>query len=278
VADPGFPARLAADKGIAPGFTAAAAELVAVLEGLPRPSPAPAGEAGFRTTVTGLVTFASCPLRFHWSAADRLPRRPAPQLRRGIDLHRRIELHNRGGIPLEEAEESFYDLASGEAHGTGGDPFAVFRASRFAAPPPRLVEAPFELAIGETRVARRIDAIYEDAGGAWEVVDFKSGPLRPDPARRVQLEAYAVAVAEAGFAAGPPPRTRVTFAHLGGGGLQEESEKVDEAWLEAARRHLADLTARAAVGERSPTPSESCRDCDFARFCPEGTAWLAAHR
>ena len=277
VADPAWPRRLAGEKGVAGTFAGATAALAALLQGLPEPLPLPPAAAPFRTTVTGLVTFASCPLRFHWSAADRLPRRPAPHLRRGIDLHRRIELHNRGGVPLEEAEESFYDLASGEAHGTGGDPFAVFRASRFAASPPRLVEAPFELVIGETRVAGRIDAVYEDAGGAWEVVDFKSGPLRPDPARRVQLEAYALAVAEAGFAAGPPPRTRVTFAHLGGGGLQEESEEVDEAWLEAARRHLADLTARAAAGERAPAPSESCHDCDFARFCPEGTAWLAGH-
>ncbi|HUU62092.1 MAG TPA: ATP-dependent DNA helicase [Acidimicrobiia bacterium] len=277
VTDPTSPGRLAEEKGIAGNFAAAAAEVASLLEGLPKPLPEAAGAAPLRTTVTGLVTFASCPLRFHWSAADRLPRRPAPQLRRGIDVHRRIELHNRGGLPLEEAAEAFYDFAAGEAHGAGGDPFAVFGASRFAASPPRLVEAPFELAIGETRVAGRIDAIYEGADGAWEVVDFKSGRRSADPSRRVQLEAYALAVAEAGFAAGPPARTRVTFAHLGGGRLEEESEEVDDAWLRRARDHLADLTTRAAAGERAPTPAESCRDCDFARFCPEGTAWLAAH-
>jgi DNA helicase-2/ATP-dependent DNA helicase PcrA len=277
VADPASPGRLAEEKGIAGSFAAAAAEVASLLEGLPEPLAEAAGAAPFHTSVTGLVTFASCPLRFHWSATDRLPRRPASQLRRGIDVHRRIELHNRGGLPLEEAEEAFYDFAAGEAHSAWGDPFAVFAASRFAASPPRLVEAPFELAIGETRVAGRIDAIYEGADGAWEVVDFKSGRRSADPSRRVQLEAYALAVAEAGFAAGPPARTRVTFAHLGGGRLEEESEEVDEAWLRRARDHLADLTSRASAGERTPTPAESCRDCDFARFCPEGTAWLAAH-
>ncbi len=277
VADPASPRHLADEAGITGNFEAAAARLAPLLEGLPEPLPGAAGAAPFRTTVTGLVTFASCPLRFHWSTADRLPRRPSSQLRRGIELHRRIELHNRGGLPLEEAEEDLYDFATGEGHGARGNPFAAFRASRFASLSPLLVEAPFELAIGETRLAGRIDAVYENPPGAWEVVDFKSGRLRPDPARRVQLEAYAVALAEAGFAASAPAHTRVTFAYLGGGHLEEAGEDVDAGWLREARAHLAGLAARAAGGEKTPSPSESCRDCDFARFCPEGTAWIAAH-
>ena len=120
--------------------------------------------------------------------------------------------------------------------------------------------------------------MYEPSPGVWEVVDFKSGRHKPDPARRTQLEAYAVAVADAGFASAPPPRTRVTFTFLGGGHVEEISEDVDEDWLGAARRHLEDLAGRAAAGEQKATPSESCRECDFARFCPAGTAWLTAHR
>jgi DNA helicase-2/ATP-dependent DNA helicase PcrA len=278
VADPAFPRRLAGEAGVTPGFDSAAAELAALLEGLPQPLLDAAGAAPFRTSITALVTFASCPLRFHWSAVDRLPRRPAPQLRHGIELHRRIELHHRAGLPFEEVEEALYDLTADEGHRRRrGDPFAAFLASRFAALSPLLVEAPFELAVGEARVAGRIDAVYADAEGGWEVVDFKSGRRRRDPARRVQLEAYAVAVAEAGLADPPPPSARVTFAHLGGGRLEEESEEVDAAWLSGARAHLAELTARAAAGERFPSPSASCRTCDFTRFCPEGTAWLAAH-
>ncbi len=277
VADPAYPRRLARRARIVGAFGRAAAELAGLLEELPAPL-ADTDEARlFRTSVTALVTFASCPLRFHWSAVDRLPRRPAPRLQRGIEVHRRIELHHREDLPVEEAGEAFYDLPAGESRHTRGDPFAVFLASRFAARSPILVEAPFELAVGDARVAGRIDAIYADADGGWEVVDFKSGTLRRDPARQVQLEAYAVAVADAGLADAAPPHTRVTFAYLGGRELREVSEAVDDAWLERARRRLADLTARAAAGERDPTPSPACRDCDFARFCPEGHAWLAAH-
>jgi len=110
----------------------------------------------------------------------------------------------------------------------------------------------------------------------WEVVDFKSGGRHEDPALRVQLEAYAVAVHEAGFP-DAPRRTRVTFAHLGGGVLEEVTEEADPAWRAAARRHLASLLAAAASGERSPSPSPACRGCDFTRFCPAGAAWLAAN-
>jgi DNA helicase-2/ATP-dependent DNA helicase PcrA len=276
-ADPGYPQRLAAEAGGTAGYDAAAARLAPILEGLPELRPSAAETPHFRTTVTGLVTFASCPLRFHWSAVDRLPRRPSGHLRSGIEVHRRIEAHNRGGLPFEEAEEALYDFAAGEGGGGGGDPVAAFLSSRFASLTPILVEAPFELRVGQARLAGRIDAVYQPEEGTWEVVDFKSGRRRHDPAQRVQLEAYAVAVDEAALAAAAPSRTRVTFVYLGGGHLEEVSEQVDAAWLQEARSHLASLVAGAAGGTGAPSPSQSCRDCDFSRFCPEGAAWLAAN-
>jgi DNA helicase-2/ATP-dependent DNA helicase PcrA len=276
VADPRRPSQWADEAGITAGFQTAASRLAGLLQGLPEPLPLPTRPTPSRTTVTGLVNFAGCPLRFHWSEIDRLPRRPSPRLRHGVELHRCIELHNRPGLPLEEAEEGLYDLPDGEER-SRTDPFAAFLSSRFAPLRPILVEAPFELALAGSRVAGRVDAVYEPTPGVWEVVDFKSGRRRRDPARRVQLEAYAVAVADAGFASAPPAHTRVTFAFLGGGRMEEESEDVDQAWLQDARRHLEELAGRAAAGERTPSPSALCRHCDFARFCPEGSAWLAAH-
>jgi len=275
VVEPGYPGRFAADLGFAPAFEAARDRLMVVLEGLPLPPATAAAPAPFRTTVTSLVTFASCPLRFHWSAVDRLPRRPSPARRRGIEVHRRIELHHRGNLPPDEVTEGLYDLPGDEA-AHGPDPFAVFLASRFAAFTPLLVEAPFELQIDGSLLAGRIDAVYVPEPGVWEVVDFKSGVRRPDPALRVQLEAYAVALGEAGFP-GAPPAARVTFAYLGGGRLEEATEETGDVWRRAARARLGALLAAASAGERSPAPSESCRGCDFARFCEAGTAWLAAH-
>jgi glycerol-3-phosphate acyltransferase PlsY len=180
-----------------------------------------------------MVTLAACPLRYRWSEIERLPRRPSVAARRGVELHRHIELHNRGSVPFEEAETGFYDAVGEEA--APASAYAKFTRSRFAAIRPILVESPFTLVVGEARISGRIDAVYEDAAG-WEVVDFKSGRASDDPARRVQLEAYALAVAEAGLAGGRSPGSiRVTFAYCGGEELEEVTESVDAAWLAAAR-------------------------------------------
>ena len=97
-------------------------QLRMTLEGLPHPPEPPTAEEVFRTSVTALVTFASCPQRFHWSEIDRLPRRPSPGMRAGMELHRRIELYNRGsqtvdlsGWQLSDAVEYHGAIAAGAA-------------------------------------------------------------------------------------------------------------------------------------------------------------------
>ncbi len=277
LADPGWPAREAARRGRAEPYHARVEQLRIMLDGLPEPPATGPAAAGFATSVTGLVTYAQCPLRFRWSEVDRLPRRPSASARRGVDVHRRIELHNRGAVALDEADEGFYDVAPGEEAGTrpGAGAYDAFRESRFAAARPRLVEAPFDLALDAGRVRGRIDAVYEPEPGEWEIVDFKSGARRDDPAARVQLEAYALAATEAGFAPAVPGRLSVTFAYLGDG-LDEVTEPVDEAWLAAARDHLEGLLAGAAVGDYPAAPSAACAGCDFLRFCDDGQAWLEA--
>lgn len=230
----------------------------------------PASPGPFRTSVTGLVDFATCPQRWHWAAVDRLPRRPSPHLRHGLEVHRRIEVHNRGTLPLHSVDEG----EGGEGTGRPGA-FQTFLGSRFAASIPLLIEAPFDLKIGEAHVAGRVDAVYEWEPGHWEVVDFKSGRPSDNPARVVQLQAYALAIADGGFGANPPDRTTVTFAYLGGD-ITEESHEVDADWLRSAEATITSLLDSASAGEKTAAPGEACRHCDFSRFCEPGTAWLEA--
>jgi DNA helicase-2/ATP-dependent DNA helicase PcrA len=273
IRDPEAPRRRAADLGVTRAYDAEVDQLRLTLDGLPDPPEPPTAEEGFRTSVTALVTFASCPQRFYWSEVDRLPRRPSPGMRAGVELHRRIELHNRGTVPLEEVTETFYDAPEDVDPAAVEGGFAAFRRSRFASLRPRWVEAPFELKMGQARVAGRIDAIYEHEPGTWEIVDFKAGRRRDDPALEVQLQAYALAARHAGFAVAPPERIVVTFAYLGGG-LDESSTPVDDEWLAAAERRVSDLVSGAVQGVRSATPGEGCRRCDFAQFCEAGRDWL----
>jgi hypothetical protein len=236
------------------------------LEGLPAPLETPPADDRFRTSVTGLVTFATCGLRFRWEHIDRLPRRPSAAARRGVELHRRIELHHRGTVAFDDAAPDFYD----QAVGTDGAPspvkasFERFLGSRFASMKPILIEAPFELKVGESTVRGRIDAVYEPEPGSWEIVDFKSGRPSGLETRRVQLEAYAVAAAQVAFeGVDPPDKTTVSFAYFGGDEVAIESEPVDDAWLTAADAHLQLLVEGAETGPYEPRPSSAC---NLARF------------
>jgi DNA helicase-2/ATP-dependent DNA helicase PcrA len=276
--DPALPRRLAVEAGIADQYDAAVDQLHMELDGLPNPLEAAPADDRFRTSVTGLVTFAGCSLRFRWEHLERLPRRPSIAARRGVELHRRIELFHRGTVAFDEAVPDFYD----DADDLGGTPtasaFDRFSASRFASQTPILIETPFELDLGDAGLSGRIDAVYAPRDDAWEIVDFKSGRVRTDPATKVQLEAYAVAAREAGLTVAPPPDDlTVTFAYFGGDRVEERSEKVDDAWLDEARRHLLGLMEGAAAGPYVAEPGERCRSCDFTRFCSEGATWLEEH-
>ena len=270
--DPAWPSLQAGNAR--PSYDAEVEQLRMLVEGLPEPADIPAdGFSG--TSVTGLVTLATCPRRFSWSEIERLPRQPAPWLRRGADLHRRIELHNLGRIAFDELDDGYYDIPEvGDVAGPGG--FANFAASRFADTKPRFAEAPIDLRVGERRVRGRIDAIYEPEPGSWEIVDYKSGTALRDEARMVQLEAYAIAAMDGAIAGLRPDRLTVTFLYLGGAAPEEESVVVDEAWMAAARAHIDELLDAAAEAPYAPTPSPACHHCDFVRFCDEGREYLSS--
>jgi RecB family exonuclease len=246
------------------------------LESLPEPTPNEREEVK-ATSVTGLVTLARCPQQFRWAFVDRLPMRPSPALRRGVEFHRKVELHNLGKVPLGDLDEITYDLTTErDTTAVGGrDPYEVFLASRLADRPARFAEVPIDLQFGNVRVRGRIDAVYEPEPGEWEIVDYKSGRSSEDPSLDVQLQTYAIAAADGAVATPAPDRLAVTFAFFGGGEFAERTVAVDNAWLATARTRIDELTDRFDQGHFAPTPSDACRRCDFRTFCEAGRDFLA---
>lgn len=271
IADPDQPRQHALSAGVLPEFERMEKEWSDRLFALPDDMAATDDETLSSVSVTALVTFAGCPRQFHWSEVDRLPRRRNPAAVHGTEVHRRIELFQKGQVPFEEIAQDIYDVPD-QASGPGA--YETFLQSRFADTEAARVEAPFTLALEEINVRGRIDAIYVH-DGAWEVVDFKSGRPGTDRARMVQLEAYAVACHEIDFGLPAPKSMSVTFAYLGGG-IQEERTRVDSGWLDGARTHLDEIAHGIASRQSHPTPSERCRSCDFLRFCDEGKMHLEA--
>ncbi len=262
------PAWLRGLAGHAAGFDEERRQLQLILDGLPHePESIPADDR-LRVSVSNLVTYATCPLRYFWTSVDPLPRRSSPAAQRGIDVHRRIELHNRGVISLTDE----YDVTERDV-ARGPDPFAVYLDSRFATEQPLLIETPFDLVLSShATITGRIDAIYRAGDNGWEIVDFKSGRASDNPAVKVQLEAYALAAKDVN----PDVDLSVSFAYLGDG-LDVRTERADGPWLEAARTRLVSITEAITEGRFPPSPSASCRWCDFLPFCEHGREYLDEH-
>ncbi len=268
IARPGSLRDMAGTLGVAKEYDRAVSDFHDMLFALPE---APDDEAPFKLTsvsVTGLVTYRRCPKQFYWSEVDRLPRRPSRAARRGIEVHRRIELHHSGAVPMEDLEATEYDDPGTGVPGSA--PFEAFLASPYAGRRPFLVETPFELRMGAGSIRGRVDAVYESDG--WEIVDFKSGRPSADPTIEVQLEAYALAADAGALAVGRPHKISVTFVFLGDG-FEQRTQVVDAAWLERARASVEGILHCIDGEEFEPRPSSYCTTCDFLRFCEEGSAW-----
>jgi len=266
---------LAAYPEHATAAVAAAGQMRLDLEALPEPTSLEHSDAK-STSVTGLVTLSRCPQQFKWAFVDRLPMRPSPALRRGVEFHRKVELHNLGKVPLDDLEDVTYDITTDRDTTVvaGPDPYEVFLTSRLAARTARFAEVPIDLQFGNVRVRGRIDAVYEAEPGEWEIVDYKSGRTSEDPSLDVQLQTYAIAAADGAVATPVPDRLSVTFAFFGGGEFSERTVSVDDAWLATARSRIDTLTNRFDRSDFEPTPSEACRRCDFKTFCDAGREFL----
>ncbi|MFD1214088.1 3'-5' exonuclease, partial [Arthrobacter sp. GCM10027362] len=125
-----------------------------------------------------------------------VPRRPGMAARKGTAFHSWVEefFGTSGMLDLDEYldpadayVDEAYDLAA---------MMETFKASEFADKVPAAIEVPVETRIDEVVVRGRIDAVFQDPDGRWELVDWKTGaPPSGEKLkiRAVQLAAYRLA-------------------------------------------------------------------------------------
>ena len=282
--DPEWAADVARRNQVEEEYQDALEEFSGLLFRLPDPTPESRPQE-ISTSATGMVTYAQCPKKYFWTAVDPLPRSYGYATRRGTRIHRQIELHHQGKVPLLEPDDEFREVTGDDRpvdSPDGAHPFDVFLKSRFSKMKIQWLEKGFTLRLGEGFLVRgRIDAVYRRESGAWEIVDFKSGrPPGDDPhaARLAQMQVYALAVREIPELGPAPADLSVTIAYLGGGGLAESpsAEQADGQWLAAARMRLEGMARSICDEHWDPTPSAACRGCDFFHVCPEGKAYIAS--
>jgi DNA helicase-2/ATP-dependent DNA helicase PcrA len=124
-----------------------------------------------------------------------VPREPGMSARKGTAFHAWVEEYfgTAGMLDLGEAPgsddhiDAAYDLDT---------MVATFKASEWSDRSPACVEVPVETRVGDVVVRGRIDAVFLDADGRWDLVDWKTG-RRPSAsqlrAKSVQLAAYRLA-------------------------------------------------------------------------------------
>jgi DNA helicase-2/ATP-dependent DNA helicase PcrA len=124
-----------------------------------------------------------------------VPREPGMSARKGTAFHAWVEEYfgTAGMLDIDEAPGS--DNHIDEAYGLE-DMVATFRESEWAHRSPTHVEVPVETRVGDVVVRGRIDAVFRDTDGGWDLVDWKTG-RRPAAGqlktKSVQLAVYRLA-------------------------------------------------------------------------------------
>jgi DNA helicase II / ATP-dependent DNA helicase PcrA len=209
-----------------PGLSGAAAAVVASWdEDLRRLADEQRRAASRRSTallpsslsVSALVELQRDPEALARSLVRPLPRPPSPVARRGTAFHAWLE-HD-----VYRAPQLLDDT---ELPGSADDPGTAapaelaelqeaFRRSSWWGRTPADIEVPFEMELEGVLVRGRMDAVFADPDGGWDVVDWKTGPPprgAAADAAAVQLAAYRLAWHR--LTGAPLESVRAAFHHV----------------------------------------------------------------
>jgi DNA helicase II / ATP-dependent DNA helicase PcrA len=226
-------------------------------------------------SVSSVIDYLRCPKLFYWSQVRPLPRRPSQAARLGTEVHRWIEIQSKGQLALLDVD-ALPDLTMEERESEPGEAERMrraFRASRFADRVPLHTERPFLLYLDGVVVGGRIDAIFGEPEGHWEIVDYKTGraPSGDDPTLGLQLDVYALACVE--IWGKRPQDLRLTYFYL----ATNEEISITAGDPGDTRLRVTRAAKAIAAGSFDPAPAPHSRWCDFRAFCPAGRRWVAEH-
>jgi len=186
-----------------------------------------------RLSVSALVALARDPDELARQVRRPMPRQPARQARRGTAFHlwleerfgqqRLIDDDDLFAEPDEEPDVNLIELK------------ARFEAGEWGGRWPRDAEVPFDTLVGGRQVRGRIDAVFADAGGGFDVVDWKTGQpprtVAEQDAVAVQLAAYRLAWSA--LADVPLEKVRAAFYYVRHDRTVRPADLLDEAGLTA---------------------------------------------
>jgi DNA helicase-2/ATP-dependent DNA helicase PcrA len=234
-----------------------------------------------RLSASAVDTYERCGLQFKLERDWRLAGQPAAAMQYGAVIHRVLKTYfdsialGRPKTEDEVVEQFRRDLAEAkilepyqhelyEKQGTAH--LRDFLASARATTPQVLhTEQGFEIRMGETVVAGRIDRIDQRPDGSVAIVDYKTGKARDqeDADESLQLSLYAIAAKEKwGYEVGA-----LSFYNL------EDNVPVittrSEGQLVEARGHVDAAARGIAAGVFEARTGIHCNFCAYRSLCPE---------
>lgn len=241
---------------------------------------APQRELSERLSASALENYNTCPLQFKLDKEWRISSEPPAAMQYGMVMHQVLRSYYdsvRFGRPLSEdavlelfrenlehaglAEKYQHELY--RAQGIAQIRRFLESRSRLPAPTVLRTEEAFEIKIGKTVVAGRIDRI-DDADGCVLITDYKTGKpkSKEDADESLQLSIYALAARQKwGYAI-----ERLSFYNLEDNTVV--STQRNELQLRTAEMQIEDVAGRIANGEFAPKPGFHCRFCAYYNLCP----------
>jgi DNA helicase II / ATP-dependent DNA helicase PcrA len=166
-------------------------------------------------SVSQLVTLRRDPQALARTLRRPLPQRPAPHARRGTAFHTWLEQRFGSArlLDLDELPGAADDDAAADEELAALQ--QAFLEGEWADRTPIEVEVPFATTVAGVVVRGRMDAVFAEPGGRFDVIDWKTGrrPSGPEAAAAaVQLAAYRMAWAS--LAGVPVSRVRAGFHYV----------------------------------------------------------------
>jgi DNA helicase-2/ATP-dependent DNA helicase PcrA len=234
---------------------------------------------GLMLSASDIETYRTCPLKYKFARVFRIPSEPTLNQRFGILVHQVLERFHAGGAVSRSLPELLGLLEAGWRRGGFGDSEeerqlrqkatnALIRYhERFQGEEgePVWFEKAFQFKLGPHLLRGRVDRVDRLPGGAYELIDYKTG--RPKTAAQlredVQLSLYAVGARES---------WQLEAAHQAYYYVLDD-EKVPVERTEEDRDWITDTVLEVADGIQGqgfePTPSyAACSICDYRIACP----------
>jgi DNA helicase-2/ATP-dependent DNA helicase PcrA len=235
-----------------------------------------------RLSASAVDTYERCGLRFKLERDWRIPAKPAAAMQYGAAIHRVLKTYFdsiRAGRPKSDDEllDLFrQDLADAKIQESyqhelyeqlGLTQLRDFLATARSIPAEQVLhtEESFEIKVGETTIAGRIDRIDSRPDGTVAIIDYKTGKARDQEIadKSLQLSLYAIAAKEKwGYDV-----SALIFHNL------EENVPVittrSESELTGARELVKKVAQGIADGAFPAKPGNHCNFCAYRSLCPE---------